>query len=149
MRNVRFCILGAGPSGLAFAAALAKAGCDSFVLVEKEAEAGGLCRSVMVDGAPLDIGGGHFLDVRRLRVLDFLFRYLPREEWRAYERTAKVRIRGTEVEHPLEGNLWQLPPADQIDFLESIARARSVQGGPEPATFEEWIRWKLGDRIAE
>jgi protoporphyrinogen oxidase len=149
MRNVRFCILGAGPSGLAFAAALAQADCDSFVLIEKEAEAGGLCRSVMVDGAPLDIGGGHFLDVRRQRVLDFLFHYLPREEWREFERTAKVRIRGAEVEHPLEGNLWQLPPADQVDFLESIARAGSVRGIPEPTTFEDWIRWKLGDCIAE
>lgn len=149
MRSVRFCILGAGPSGLAFAAALAQAGCDSFVMIEKEVEAGGLCRSVMVDGAPLDIGGGHFLDVRRRRVLDFLFRYLPREEWREFDRTAKIRIRGTEVEHPLEGNLWQLPSADQIDFLESIARAGSVQGTPEPATFEDWIRWKLGDRVAE
>jgi len=149
MKNVRFCILGAGPSGLAFAAALVKAGCDSFVLLEKEAEAGGLCRSAMVDGAPLDIGGGHFLDVRRQRVLDFLFRFLPREEWREFERTAKIRIRGAEVEHPLEGNLWQLPSDDQIDFLESIAHAGSVQGTPEPGTFEDWIRWKLGKRIAE
>jgi protoporphyrinogen oxidase len=149
VKNVRFCILGAGPSGLAFAAALEQAGCDSFVLLEKEAEAGGLCRSAIVDGAPLDIGGGHFLDVRRQRVLDFLFRYMPREEWREFERTAKIRIRGAEVEHPLEGNLWQLPSVDQIDFLESIAHAGSVHGTPEPGMFEDWIRWKLGERIAE
>jgi protoporphyrinogen oxidase len=61
LKHVRFCILGAGPSGLAFAAALKRAGCDSFVLLEKEPDAGGLCRSAVVDGAPLDIGGGHFL----------------------------------------------------------------------------------------
>jgi protoporphyrinogen oxidase len=149
MRTVRFCILGAGPSGLAFAAALKQAGCNSFLLLEKEREAGGLCRSAMVDGSPLDLGGGHFLDLRRAGVLDFLFQFMPREEWREYRRISTIRIRGVEVEHPLEANLWQLSIADQVDFLESIARAGCVRGEPEPTSFDGWIRWKLGDRIAE
>jgi protoporphyrinogen oxidase len=149
MRHVRFCILGAGPSGLAFATALARAGCDSFVVLEKEPEAGGLCRSAMVDGAPLDVGGGHFLDLRRRPVLDHLFRYLPEEEWQAFDRVAKIRLRGVEVDHPLEGNLWQLPLAAQVDFLESIAQAGCVRGAAEPNVFEDWVPWKLGERIAE
>ena len=107
MKKVRFCILGAGPSGLAFAAALSKAKCDSFVLLEKEAEAGGLCRSAMVDGAPLDIGGGHFLDMRRPRVLDFLFGFMSRDAWQEFARVATIRIRGVEVEHPI------VPPASR------------------------------------
>lgn len=149
MKHVRFCILGAGPSGLAFAAGLEAAGCHDFVLLEKEAEAGGLCRSAMVDGAPLDIGGGHFLDLRRPRVLDFLFRFMPREEWREFVRKSTIRLRGVEVDHPLEGNLWQLPLSDQVDFLVSLAQAGVVRGAPEPAQFEDWIRWKLGERIAD
>jgi protoporphyrinogen oxidase len=149
MRHVRFCILGAGPSGLAFAAALEQAQCDSFVVIEKQGEAGGLCRSAMVDGAPLDVGGGHFLDLRRPAVLDFLFRFLPRSEWREFARVSTIRLHGVEVEHPLEGNLWQLPLPHQVDYLESIARAGSAQGAPEPGTFDAWLRWKLGERIAE
>lgn len=128
MKHVRFCILGAGPSGLAFAAALKRAGCDSFVLLEKEPDAGGLCRSAVVDGAPLDIGGGHFLDIARQRVLNFVFAFMPREEWREFKRVSTIRIRGLEVEHPLEGNLWQLPLDAQVEFLESIARAGVAQG---------------------
>jgi protoporphyrinogen oxidase len=62
---------------------------------------------------------------------------------------AKVRLRGVEVDHPLEGNLRQLPVEAQADFLESIARAGAVADAPMPETFEDWIRWKLGDRIAE
>ena len=149
MRRVRFCILGAGPSGLAFATALAHAGCDSFVVLEKEAEAGGLCRSAEVDGAPLDIGGGHFLDLRRRHVLDWLFHYLPETEWQAFDRVAKIRLRGVEIDHPLEGNLWQLPLAAQLDFLESVAQAGCVRGAAEPDLFEDWVKWKLGARIAE
>jgi protoporphyrinogen oxidase len=149
LKHVRFCILGAGPSGLAFAAALKRAGCDSFVLLEKEPDAGGLCRSAVVDGAPLDIGGGHFLDIARQRVLNFVFAFMPREEWREFKRVSTIRIRGVEVEHPLEGNLWQLPLEAQVEFLESIARAGAAQGAPEPTTFDAWMRWKLGDSITD
>jgi protoporphyrinogen oxidase len=149
MRHVRYCILGAGPSGLAFAAALVANGCDEFVVFEQESEAGGLCRSAMVDGAPLDIGGGHFLDVRRPQVLELLFRFMPRDEWREFERKSTIRLRGVEVDHPLEGNLWQLPTDAQVEFLESLAQAGVVRGTPAPAVFEDWIRWKLGDRIAD
>jgi protoporphyrinogen oxidase len=146
--HVRYCILGAGPSGLAFANKLKQAGITSFVLLDKEAVAGGLCRSTMVDGSPLDMGGGHFLDVRRQRVLDFLFEFMPRSEWDEHKRVSKIRIRGQEVDHPLEGNLWQLAVVDQIDFLESIARAGCVSGAPQPEKFDEWIRWKFGEHIA-
>ena len=70
-------ILGAGPSGLTVANCLKKKGIYDFIVLEKEEVAGGLCRSVEVDGAPLDIGGGHFLDVRRPKVTEFLFQFMP------------------------------------------------------------------------
>ena len=60
MNKVRYLILGAGPSGLAFARTLLDQGENSFLILEKEEIAGGLCRSMMVDGSPFDIGGGHF-----------------------------------------------------------------------------------------
>ncbi len=148
MEHYKYVILGAGPSGLSFAHTLRLLGEESFLVIDKEAEAGGLCRSTEVDGKPLDIGGGHFLDVKRKDVLDLLFRFMPREEWLEHRRVSKIRIRGIELDHPLEGNLWQLPIADQMDFLESIAKAGSVRGEPEPEAFADWITWKLGECIA-
>ena len=145
----KYVILGAGPTGLAFARTLLDRGEESFVVLEKEAVAGGLCRSVEVDGAPLDIGGGHFLDMKREQVLELLFRFLPREEWREFNRISRIRLRGTEIDYPLEANLWQLPVADQVDFLESVARAGCVSDVPKPEAFSDWIAWKLGNRIAD
>ena len=142
-------ILGAGPSGLAFAHSLLARGEESFVVLEKESEPGGLCRSVEVDGAPLDIGGGHFLDMRKREVLDLIFRFMPETEWNRFDRVAKIRLRGVEVDHPLEANLWQLPVESQADYLEAIAQAGCVHGQPVPEAFEDWVRWKFGERIAE
>ncbi len=65
MEKIKFLILGAGPAGLTFANCLKGKGEESFLVLEDEAQAGGLCRSVIVDQSPFDIGGGHFLDVRR------------------------------------------------------------------------------------
>lgn len=147
--HVRFCILGAGPTGLSFARELMRNGIDSLVVLEAEDDAGGLCRSVNVDGYPLDIGGGHFLDVKRKLVIDFLFELMPETEWNRFQRIARILIRDNEVDHPLEANLWQFRIDDQLDFLESVGKAGCVNGAPEPERFEDWIRWKLGDRIAE
>ena len=149
MENIRYAVLGAGPSGLSFAHALLERGEESVLVLEKESEAGGLCRSAEVDGKPLDIGGGHFLDERKKEVLEFLFQFMPRGEWNHFDRIAKIKIRGQEIDHPLEGNLWQLPVEDQLDFIESIVAAGSVLGTPMPTRFAEWIEWKLGSRIAE
>ena len=68
MEKIKYLILGAGPSGLTLANRLKEQGETSFLLLEKEEDAGGLCRSVMVYGSPFDIGGGHCLDVKRPNV---------------------------------------------------------------------------------
>ncbi len=142
-------ILGAGPAGLAVGAALRRAGMDDFVILEKESTAGGLCRSVDFDGGPLDVGGGHILDVRNRSVVDFVFSYLPESEWNLFNRNTKIRIGANEVGYPLESNIWQFPEAEQIAYLESIARAGCIHGIPMPEKFTDWIYWKLGERIAE
>ncbi|MGB9080238.1 MAG: FAD-dependent oxidoreductase [Desulfuromonadaceae bacterium] len=149
MKKVRYLILGAGPAGLSFAHALLDAGEDSFLVLEQEDIAGGLCRSEQVDDSPLDIGGGHFLETRPGRVLDFIFRFVPRDEWNLFRRDSRILLWDKEIGYPLETNLWQLPLEVQIDFLESIAAAGVVSKKPMPEQFDEWVRWKLGDRIAD
>jgi protoporphyrinogen oxidase len=150
MQQYKFIVLGAGASGLAVAHGLLDDGCkhSDIVVIERHDVAGGLCRSETVDGAPLDIGGGHFLDLRRQEVLDFIFRFMPREEWNIHDRVSKIRLRGVEVDHPLEANLWQFSSEVQADFLESIAQAGCVRGEAAPESFAAWITWKLGERIA-
>lgn len=148
VKQVKYLILGAGPAGLTLAHRLRQKGEESFLVLEKEEEAGGLCRSRIVEGSPLDIGGGHFLDVRRPGVVEFLFQFMPREEWNLFERDSRIQLQGAVVSHPLEANIWQLPLEWQVEYLSSIAKAGCNSGVPMPDKFVNWITWKLGEKIA-
>lgn len=145
-----YIILGAGPAGLTFANLLKRKRENvSFLLLEKETEVGGLCRSTDVDGGPLDIAGGHFLDVRRPRVNEFLFSFMPEDEWNIYNRDSRIRTDKFEIGHPFEANIWQMPQDEQVKYLKSIAVAGCNLGLPMPERFVEWITWKLGEMVAK
>ena len=148
MKNVKYLVLGAGPSGLTFANKLKDRGEESFLVIEKESQAGGLCRSMIVDGAPLDIGGGHFLDVRRPEVTEYLFRFMEEDEWNLFTRDSRIQLKDSMVSHPLEANIWQLPLNIQEDYLDAIKKAGCNNGEPMPDKFVAWISWKLGECIA-
>lgn len=149
MEKCKFLILGAGPAGLTFANALREAGQENFIVCEKEKCAGGLCRSADVDGAPLDVGGGHFLDVRRPEANQFLFRFMPENEWNLFERDSRIEIDGMTIGYPIEAHIWQMSLEMQILYLKSIAYAGCNVGLPVPKKFKDWIRWKLGDMICD
>lgn len=146
---MKYLIIGAGPAGLTFANCLKASGESDFLVLEREEEAGGLCRSAMADGKPLDIGGGHFLDVRRPKVNDFLFQFMPREEWNLFDRDSRIVVNGNTIQHPFESNIWQMDLQNQVEYLKSIAVAGCNLGKEMPKEFVDWIYWKLGDKIAQ
>lgn len=146
---MKYLILGAGPAGLTIANKLLQAGISDFLVLEREEIAGGLCRSIDIDGAPFDIGGGHFLDVCRPKVNEFLFQFMPEDEWDKYDRDSRIMVNGNMVNHPIEANIWQMKTEDQVKYLKSIAVAGCNLGTPMPEAFIDWIYWKLGTKIAE
>lgn len=146
--KVKYLVIGAGPAGLSFARRLADRGEESFIVLEKESEPGGLCRSAIVDGSPIDIGGAHCLEMRDSRVLDFIFSFLPRDEWYEFIRRPTVVINGHEIGYPVETNIWQLPASEQAEYLYSACCAGCRRGEAMPERFEDWIVWKFGDKLA-
>lgn len=142
-------IIGGGPAGLTVGNVLKEKCGGDFLVLEKEQEAGGLCRSVEVERAPLDIGGGHFLDVRRPHVNTFLFKFMPEKEWSLFDRKTTIHVNGNVIGQPIEANIWQMKIEDQVEYLKAIAVAGCNIGTPKPEKFIDWIYWKLGKKIAE
>lgn len=149
MKKVKYLILGAGPAGLTFANYLLKHGEKSFLLLEKEKYAGGLCRTEYVSKEPVDIGGGHILDTRSKSVNEFLFEFMPEERWNKFTRDSQIMFNDKLMGSPFESYIWQLPIEIQIEYLKSIAVAGCNLGKEKPENFVAWIYWKLGNRIAE
>lgn len=144
-----YIILGAGITGLTLLKKLSDKGITNMLGLEAEVEAGGLCRSFYVDGHYVDIGG-HFFQTKYKDVEDFVFANFPREEmYKIDPRISKISMEGMDIDYPLESNLWQFPIDKQIDYLISVIRNGEALGKPEPKNYEEWIRWKLGDKICE
>lgn len=148
MQKFKYLILGAGPSGLSFANHLKKNGENNFLVLEREETSGGLCRSKFIDGSYFDIGGGHFLDIRNQNVLDFLFSFMPQEEWKLFTRNSKISFQEQFIDHPFEANIWQMDIENQLKYLLSISKAGCLQNVEVPDDFITWIYWKLGTEIA-
>ncbi|MDR1408971.1 MAG: FAD-dependent oxidoreductase [Oscillospiraceae bacterium] len=149
LQACRYLVLGAGPAGLALGVSLLRRGERSFLILEKEAEAGGLCRSAAADGYPMDVGGGHLLESGNTRACDFIFSFLPQEMWHLYTRQNGILFRGRLIDFPFEAHLSQLPEDMRARYMQSWEQAPARRGELRPNTFSDWARWQLGDAIAE
>lgn len=149
MIRTKYLILGAGPAGLTAANCLLDKGVSDFLVLEKESVAGGLCRTAYVGGQPVDFGGGHILDTRCQMVDEFIFRFLPKEEWNVFARDSQIYFKGQLIGSPFESHIWQLPLEDQVEYLKAIAVSGCNQNVAKPEKFVDWISWKLGTKIAE
>ena len=84
-------ILGGGITGLAAANALKAAG-EEYLVVEKEEEPGGHCRSIVAGRYAFDMSG-HFLHSSDPAMLEWILR-IPGIAWDSVMRDARIWLRG-------------------------------------------------------
>lgn len=144
-----YLIIGAGVTGITLCKKLKEKGISNVIVLEAEKEPGGLCRTKNINGHRLDIGGGHFFHTKHQEIFDYVFKYLPESEFNFISRVSKLKMGENTIDYPLESNLWQLPLDEQIEYLISVVRNGESMGHKEPANYEEWVRWKLGDKICD
>lgn len=141
-------ILGGGLTGLS--AAWHLDGLEPLV-VERETEPGGLCRSFSEGGFTFDCTG-HMLHLREPRFRDLVERLAP-GAFASHERRALIFSQGTFTPYPFQANLHGLP-LDTVKscvagFVEALVR-REREGDPDPqrATFPQWVEAIFGEGIA-
>ncbi len=134
-------------TGLAAAGTLAAAGEDCLVL-ERETEPGGHCRSMAAGRYGFDLSG-HFLHSADPSMRDRILG-LPGISWREIARDARVFLRGVLTPYPFQANLHGHAPAFVARCLAGFAAARiraAVKGGQEGDDLAAWLLARFGRQM--
>lgn len=147
MKQVDTVILGAGISGLATAAALGKG--SDLVILERDGEVGGYCKTVRQDGFVWDYSG-HFFHFKRPDIEAWLRARMPGQDIRTVVKKSFISYAGRQVDFPFQKNIHQLPQDEFIDCLHDLyfARAPGMPQQPE-GNFKEMLYARFGRSIAE
>ena len=132
-------VIGAGPAGLGAALALG----DAARVLERGADAGGLCATVTLEGAVFDLGG-HSFHTHHREVRDLVFGALPMEE---YRRDAWCYVKGEWIPYPFQQHFAALRDAAVVAQCQSGLDQRGHSKGGE-RDFDEHLERRHGAGIA-
>jgi protoporphyrinogen oxidase len=146
MQEVETLIIGGGVTGLAVAAFLGRQA--DYLLLEREDELGGYCRTVRREGFTWDYSG-HFFHFRHRRLEEWLRARMPGENVRTVARRSFIHFADRWVDFPFQKNIHQLPQQDFIECLYDLYFAQRAGEGEAPRHFEEMLFARYGRALAE
>ncbi|MEM2870777.1 MAG: FAD-dependent oxidoreductase [Thermoplasmata archaeon] len=139
-------ILGGGLAGLSAAHRLRRLGRPDFIVIEKEAEPGGLCRSWRLGDFLFDYGP-HIIYTRDACAMR-LFRRFLRGNLKRMRRENFIQLYGKLIRYPFEAFLHGLPPGVILECLEGVIKARERREFRRPSNLMEWAIATFGEGIA-
>ena len=143
--DVDVAVIGAGVSGLGFANWWRDLHPrERVVVLERDAEAGGYCRTVVKAGFVWDYSG-HFFHFKDPAIEAWLRARMPGQDVRTVERSAKIRYAGTDIDFPFQKHIHQLP---RDEFLECLVELYFRPQGT-PRSFGEMLYQRLGKGITD
>lgn len=154
MKHIRTAyILGAGPTGLAIADAFSDIPDVSFVLIEQEAVAGGLARTLQWEDHGTHDLGPHKLFTLDAATMARVEKLLPPNNWLSRTKKSAIYLNGHFLPYPPSpfslinafGTMSFL--AVVFDFI--AARLRSEKHGDIPITFEADLTGRVGRKLYE
>jgi protoporphyrinogen oxidase len=143
-------VAGGGLAGLACARSLA----DSrrpYLLVEKETETGGLCRTIQTGGFTFDYTG-HFLHFQDPQIERWV-RSLAGKVLKPRRRHSAIHSQGVFTEYPYQENNAGLPSAivreNVLGYLDAVLQNRFHPSRRPPGDFREWCLKNFGPGISK
>jgi protoporphyrinogen oxidase len=134
-------IVGAGVSGLAAAAALR----GDYLVLERDPEIGGYCKTVKQAGFTWDYSG-HFFHFKHPEIEAWLRERMPGQRIRTVARRSFISYGGRRIDFPFQKNIHQLPQAEFIDCLYDLYFARAPQ---QEENFKQMLYGRFGRAICE
>lgn len=141
----RVVIIGAGLTGLSAAYHLEQQGVTDYRLLEKEAEVGGLCRSVRQDGFTFDYTG-HLLHISDPYVKTLIDNLIGLSQFNYIKRESAIYSHGVFTRYPFQVNLYGLPSDVIAECIEGFVQRKK---NSNPRTFYSWILAHFGAGFAK
>lgn len=140
--ETEYLIIGAGISGLAFAAKLED---EAFLIVEQEDKIGGYCKTFKQDGFIWDYAG-HFFHFNNPEIRKQFDELLQASDTVYNNKNTKIYYNNAYVDYPFQFNIHQLDKEEFIDCLCGLFNQSVTEGS---TGFKEMLYSKLGKGIAD
>lgn len=134
-------IVGAGISGLSYAAATQ----NDYLIVEKESEIGGYCRTVYSGDYVWDYSG-HFFHFQREEIKNYVMSRLSDEDVLKVYKFTQIYYKDRHVDFPFQMNIHQLEKEEFIDCLYDLF---TIENDAKIDSFKSMLYAKFGKSIAE
>ena len=140
-RNVKYLIIGAGISGLTFA----NYADGDYLIIEKEDEVGGYCRTIKRKDYVWDYAGHFFhfsTDELKKKFLDSV----DPDEIKYKDKNTKIIYKGDLIDYPFQTNIHQLEKEEFIDCPYDLFHREEKE---EYSSFLDMLYGKFGKSIVE
>jgi len=134
-------IIGAGITGLTYAARTS----NDYLIVEKESEIGGYCRTHYSGDYVWDYSG-HFFHFQHPEIKDYVMEKLSKDEVLNVYKYTQIYYKGRLVDYPFQMNIHQLEKEEFIDCLYDLF---AVKREGDVKSFKEMLYAKFGKSISE
>ena len=134
-------IIGAGISGLSYANFC---GHDDYMIIDKDSEIGGYCKTIKQDGFTWDYSG-HFFHFRNEEIKDYLLKEMQGQEILDVEKFTQIFYKHNYIDFPFQKNIHQLPKEEFIDCLYDLFN----NDFNDETSFKKMLYTKFGKSIAE
>lgn len=133
-------IVGAGISGLSYAAKTK----NDYIIIEKDAEIGGYCKTIKQDGFIWDYSG-HFFHFQDNSIKNFVMQDMNKEFILNVNKHTQIIYKNNHIDYPFQKNIHQLDKKDFIDCLYDLFNNPYT----DSSTFQEMLYTKFGKSISE
>ncbi|MHC4396597.1 MAG: protoporphyrinogen/coproporphyrinogen oxidase [Planctomycetota bacterium] len=142
MEHIRYLIIGAGISGLSYANFINS---DDYLIIEKDPEIGGYCKTTHQDGFVWDYAG-HFFHFRDPEIKKQLVDAMTPESVMEVKRNSKISYKSKLIDYPFQKNIHQLPFEE---FIECLYDLYFRDNKDRQDNFEEMLYSEFGKSITE
>lgn len=143
--DTKYLVVGAGVTGLSFCNFIDS---DDYLVLEREDEIGGWCKTVKQDGFVWDFSG-HFFHFNHPEIEQYLRDRMPPDEVVTVEKNAQIIYDGNWVDFPFQKNIHQLPKDEFTECLYDLYFRENTSEEFDSESFKGMLYEKFGKGISE